>query len=209
MNYTLTVEAGGFDQNLSYLLTAQTPDFNSLLIDPALPLKTFKALENDSVLLKWILITHHHSDHIAFLDEYVSKFPNAIVVKYPFSDDVSGKYQNKQDIQRRNQTFEVIHTPGHSSDSISFYFPTEKWLFTGDTVFVGRTGKVKSVDSSIEELYTSVYNKILNLPLDTTIMPGHHYGPKKAISIENLVKTYPFFQCRSLKEFEYQIKTLI
>ena len=81
-----------------------------------------------------------------------------------------------------------------------------EFLFTGDTVFVGRTGRTISQGSSIEQLYNNVYNIILKLPEKTIIYPGHNYGFSKSITIrENIINSI-FFQCQSLKEFKIVMK---
>ena len=82
---------------------------------------------------------------------------------------------------------------------------SKKVLFTGDTIFVGRTGRTVSSRSNINDLYNSVYNTILKLPTDTTIYPGHHYGYKKSITINDNIQCSKFFQSKSLSEF---IKTM-
>ena len=93
----------------------------------------------------------------------------------------------------------AIHTPGHYFDSICYLIPPI--IFTGDTMFVGRTGRVISSGSNIEELYNSIYNKILTLPNHTRIYPGHHYGDKKSISLKNNIKKSPLLQASSLDDF--------
>jgi glyoxylase-like metal-dependent hydrolase (beta-lactamase superfamily II) len=82
-----------------------------------------------------------------------------------------------------------------------FWNPKDKILFTGDTIFVGRTGRVVSHRSNIKDLYNSVYNVILKLPLETIIYPGHNYGLMKLISINDNIAISNFFQAKNLKEF--------
>ena len=95
----------------------------------------------------------------------------------------------------------ALYTPGHYHDSICYWDKKNKKLFTGDTVFVGRTGRVKSSTSNIEDLYNSVYEIILTLPQDTKIYPGHHYGYSPTITIKENIQNSNFFQCKSLDEF--------
>ena len=72
-----------------------------------------------------------------------------------------------------NLKIKAIFTPGHYFDSICYL--VENILFTGDTLFVGRTGRTISAGSDINNLYDSIYNKIFKLPGDTYIYPGHDY----------------------------------
>ena len=74
-------------------------------------------------------------------------------------------------------------------------------VFTGDTMFVGRTGRTIDKKSNIEDLYNSIYNTILLLPENTQIYPGHHYGFKKKISIKENIICSDFFRCKTFIEF--------
>ena len=74
-------------------------------------------------------------------------------------------------------------------------------IFTGDTLFVGRTGRTISAKSSTNDLYHSVYDKILSLPSNTLIYPGHDYGEKPNISLADNIKISPLLQAKSEKDF--------
>ena len=74
-------------------------------------------------------------------------------------------------------------------------------VFTGDTLFVGRTGRTISDNASTKELYYSIYDKILSLPSNTLIYPGHDYGEKPTISLEENIKISPLLQAKSEKDF--------
>ena len=69
--------------------------------------------------------------------------------------------------------FKVIHTPGHTAGSTSLYCESEKCLFSGDTIFAGTWGRTDLPTSSREDIMNSIINKILVLPDDTFIYPGH------------------------------------
>ena len=101
-----------------------------------------------------------------------------------------------------NEILIAIYTPGHFIDSMCFWNKKRKCLFTGDTMFVGRTGRTISKYSNIKDLYISTYEKILTLPNDTMIYPGHHYGFTKSISIKENIEMSNFFNCKSFNEFE-------
>ena len=77
----------------------------------------------------------------------------------------------------------------------------EKIIFTGDTIFVGRSGRTINKHSNTSVLYKSIYNIILPLPLDTIIYPGHDYGPQQTISISDNIKSSSFFSCKNKQEF--------
>ena len=87
-------------------------------------------------------------------------------------------------------------------------------LFSGDTLFVGRTGRTVDKKSDPRELYKSVYNKILTLPEKITIYPGHDYGPRSSITIRENIKISPLLQAVDeddflikMKEYEINRKT--
>ena len=84
----------------------------------------------------------------------------------------------------------VLHTPGHSPGGICLY--VENNLFTGDTLFVGAVGRADLPGGSLETLLTSIKEKILPLPDDTIIWPGHNYGgsPTSTIALEKKHNPY-------------------
>jgi glyoxylase-like metal-dependent hydrolase (beta-lactamase superfamily II) len=72
------------------------------------------------------------------------------------------------------QEAQVLHTPGHTPGSICLYFPGH--LFTGDTLFVGAAGRTDLPGGSLSQLIASLEEKIMPLPDDTRVWPGHDYG---------------------------------
>ena len=74
-------------------------------------------------------------------------------------------------------------------------------LFTGDTLFVGRTGRTISKGSDTRTLYRSVYDTIMELPDQTIIYPGHDYGKQPTISIDENVRISPLLQAKDEEDF--------
>ena len=72
-----------------------------------------------------------------------------------------------------NLEFKVIHTPGHTCGSVSLYCEEEKMLFAGDTLFRGAWGRTDLPTSSFEDIISSITNKLIILPPDTIVYPGH------------------------------------
>ena len=151
-----------------------------------------------------LLITHTHHDHIRYLNDYINIFPDMIVFGHSESA-LMYKIKNFR-ITKHQQKFEIghlpftsIYTPGHYFDSICYLLkPT---LFTGDTLFVGRTGRVISQRSDIKELYNSVYKRLLILSKDLRVYPGHNYGKQPSIKIKNNIKISPLLRAKNLKDF--------
>ncbi len=139
-------------------------DDTCLIVDPGSDFKKIKEVVGKKKILA-ILVTHVHFDHIGALREFLNENHKLDVYKKSNLSELKpvsiGKFQ-----------FVPILTPGHSSDSISYYFETEKVMFTGDFLFrdtVGRcdlpTGDTAAMQASLE--------KISQYPDDITLYPGH------------------------------------
>lgn len=74
-------------------------------------------------------------------------------------------------------------------------------------MFVNRTGRTLSPQSSISDLYESVYIRLFKLPGDTVIYPGHNYGPTPTATLDELRSNWPFYQCGGLSEFRDVMET--
>ena len=193
---------GGYDDNLTYLVSCMRTG-NQFLVDASIQLKQIDGFINKRGLIA-LFITHTHGDHIAYLDEYLDAFPNLVVMVYKESEHKINcdyiKPVKQNDIVTVGQlTVEVLYTPGHYDDSICYYL--DGVLFTGDTLFVGRTGRTISKGSDIKKLYKSVYDTILDLPESTIIYPGHDYGPKMSITIKENITISPLLRAEDEDDF--------
>ena len=194
-DYSVRSFKGGYDDNLTYLITCIRTG-NQFLVDAAVPLKQILPFVSKKGLIV-LFITHSHRDHIAYMGEYVDAFPNLVTMIYKDSENKVESTLKRPvkhgDIVTVGQlSLEVLHTPGHYPDSVCYLL--EGILFTGDTLFVGRTGRTVSAGSDPRQLYQSVYNKILDLPKNTIIYPGHDYGPKMTISIDENIALSPLLR---------------
>ena len=206
----IKIVEGGFDKNLSYLIWCDKTKI-AAIIDPAIETTRFKDyIEQNDLLLSKILITHTHYDHIMHLVSFLYLYPNAEVLLHSnhikkFNHPIV-KIADYELISIGEESLIGIHTPGHYADSICYWNKNNNIIFTGDTVFVGRTGRTKSQHSSIQDLYNSVYSKILALSKNTLIYPGHNYGFSKTITIKENIEYSDFFQCKTLDEFKVVMK---
>ncbi|MBQ6841378.1 MAG: MBL fold metallo-hydrolase [Bacilli bacterium] len=142
-----------------------------LIIDPADDaLAIISACNGYNVV--GILVTHHHFDHIGALNELEKNY------------DLT---HNFFDIPTFD--FEVIKTPGHTDDSISFYFKQEKLLFSGDFIFKEAVGRCDFPESSEADMIESL-NMISTYPDDIIIYPGH--GPITTLKDEKQNFKYYF-----------------
>ena len=193
---------GGYDDNLTYLVSCMRTG-NQFLVDASIQLKQIDGFINKRGLIA-LFITHTHGDHIAYLDEYLDAFPNLVVMVYKESEHKINcdyiKPVKQNDIVTVGQlTVEILYTPGHYDDSICYYL--DGVLFTGDTLFVGRTGRTISKGSDIKKLYKSVYDTILDLPESTIIYPGHDYGLKMSITIKENITISPLLRAEDEDDF--------
>ena len=204
-DFSIRTFLGGYDDNLTYLVTCNRTGAQ-VIIDAAVEIeKTLDFIRNEPVA---ILITHSHGDHVAYLDEYVARYPKVTILGHEESP-LSNKNDNFQNIND-NQHFIIgelnftgIHTPGHYFDSICYQLPPV--LFTGDTMFVGRTGRVKGKNSDLSALYDSIYNKILKMPGNIRIYPGHDYGDSLTISLQDNIKKSPLLRAKDLNDFKIRM----
>lgn len=182
-----------------------------LLIDPAAPSASIaQAIGQHRLSIRWIVNTHGHPDHTAGNDYWASRTGGRTVMHYRdwefFSQPEMQQAARDEgfppltaiDLQVRDgdrltlgeEEFTVLHTPGHTPGSICLY--TTGHLFTGDTLFVGAAGRTDLPGGSLEVLIRSIQEKLLPLPEDTIIWPGHDYGetPTSTLREEKLTNIY-------------------
>lgn len=172
-----------------------------MVIDPGGDFKVIeKALKESNLDIKYILLTHGHSDHIAVLSE-LKKYTGAQILIHkedaemlsnpeknlsvfsyaPFSAPVADKLlKDKDKIKLGQIELEILHTPGHTEGSISLF--TDKIVFSGDLIFYGSVGRTDLPGGSNQELFRSIQEKILDKTDDTVIYPGH--GPATTVGEE-------------------------
>ena len=196
---------GGFDNNFCYLVWCEDT-MQAAIVDPSVePLEIFDFIEQNNIILSKILITHTHHDHICYLSDFLFQYPDIKIYAYAktrqsFDNNFSGINHNDT-ISIGASMFNVLYTPGHYDDCLCYWDMKDKILFTGDTVFVGRSGRTINQYSNISNLYDSIYNIILKLPGDTIIYSGHDYGSKPQITIIDNIKSSSFFSSQSEEEF--------
>ena len=200
-DFSIQTFKGGFDDNLSYLVTCMRKGIE-IIIDASLKLDRLKPFFKSNPAM--ILITHTHRDHVEYISSYLKCFPDIKILGHPDSEN---NFDNNNFIpisdnsilEVGNMRIKTIYTPGHYFDSICYLM--ENVIFTGDTIFVGRTGRAISNKSDINDLYDSVYKRILTLPQNTYIYPGHDYGVKPSLTIEENIKISELLQAKDKLDF--------
>lgn len=166
----------------------------AMCIDPAGDLdRILEMLQLLDMKLKYIYLTHCHADHIGALEELREKTGATFLIHRIENEnlrnpevnltanlgiknieiDADARVDDGDLLHIGNIELKVIHTPGHTSGGTSLYIEKEKLVFTGDTMFKGTYGRTDLPTGSEKEIMNSIKNKLLTLPEDTVIYPGH------------------------------------
>jgi len=157
-------------------------------------------LKNENLRLKYIISTHGHSDHVAGNADLRRLF-GAKTVAHQLSRTFPDMAVSDGDVILVGAiSIKVIHTPGHTPDSICLLVDDKK-LLTGDTLFVGECGRTDLPGGNTRSMYDSLFNKLLKLDDDVEVYPGHDYGAKPFSSIGEERRSNYTLQSRSLEEF--------
>ena len=191
-------------------LVADREGGEAVLIDPAGDHSRIEEVVNrHRVKITYIINTHGHFDHTSGNDYWMKKTGAPLLIHERdagklgslttrfFSRTMMGGKSSPppQQVLRDGDVIRfgaselrVIHTPGHSEGSICLYAPGH--LFTGDTLFTEGMGRTDLMDGSEEKIMDSIVNKILALPDETIIWPGHHYGRKPTSTVREQKRYY-------------------
>lgn len=202
----LTIQVGGFEVNCSIL----SENGKSWIVDPGqeadriIDLLTKKGLEPAAILL-----THAHFDHISGIPGLIEKFPDLPVYVHEKDAPMIGHplnqlppeytsfakpknlitFHSTLNLKPSTLNLEVIETPGHTPGGVCYYFPKDKLLLSGDTLFAGSVGRTDLPGGDMATLMDSL-QKLTVLPDDTLVIPGH--GMHTRIALEK--SGNPFLQ---------------
>lgn len=159
-----------FSDNYLWAISAGN---SAAIVDPGDPTPVLRYLDKNNLILKHIIITHHHADHVGGIRTLKKSFPNAIVYG-PASENIPMLNQAlKQDDQIELGdlgSYTILDVPGHTSGHIAYY--GESSLFIGDTVFACGCGRL--FEGTPAQMVDS-FEKIRVLPLETKIYCAHEY----------------------------------
>jgi len=181
------IESGG-DRNYAYLIASEETK-EGVLVDPSPdPDRVMEAVKGERVEVKYIINTHSHYDHAGGNDHFNKAHNNGSVafINCGWNTEV----KDGEVLNLGEYDFEFIHTPGHTPDSICI--KVEDKLITGDTLFVGKVGGTYSEMDAREEFKS--LKKIMTLPHNTQIWPGHDCGVKPCSTIGFELKNNPFIK---------------
>jgi len=175
----------------------------AIVIDPGDEIENVLALvRKHNLTVKQIVVTHAHIDHVGgamklraatgapillnqndydllkILDEQA----NWVGMPSPGKVEIDQSIGQADTITAGTLKLTVVHTPGHTEGSICLYFPSEKKLIAGDTLFAGSIGRTDLPGGSMRKILNSLHEKLMALPDDTIVVPGH--GPLTTIGEE-------------------------
>ena len=187
---------------LTYLVVCPQ-SLDAVIIDPAGDENKLLALiETKRYRVKYILNTHGHADHVLgnqkmkdflkipvcmhedddkFFNDPAVREKSSLELGLPPSDPADIKLKDGDMLEVGSLNIEVIHTPGHTPGSVCYLVGEN--LFTGDTLFVGAAGRTDLIGGSLDTLIKSIENKLIVLPKQTIVWPGHDYGESPSSTI--------------------------
>lgn len=148
---------------------------------------------------RYVISTHHHSDHTAGNKEVKAALGSKIVAHRLSGIDKDIGVADGDELLIGSLSIKVMHTPGHTRDGICLVVGGA--VITGDTLFVGECGRTDLPDGSPEEMFDSLFNKLMRLDDATLVYPGHDYGQKSHSTIGEERRTNYTLKERSLEEF--------
>ncbi len=159
-------------------LVADELGSHAVMIDAGGPVEPLlRVLERMRFALTHVLLTHHHHDHVAELSQVRERWPGAEVLIHEAERDsvggATGTMSPGAKILSGALEIEPIHTPGHTAGMLSLLVSGTD-VFTGDTLFRRSVGGVRAPGhTTYQDLKSSIMDKLLKLPPQTRIHPGH------------------------------------
>ena len=202
-------------QNYVYLIGSTTTR-KVAVVDAAWEIDTIlKIAKQDEMEITHAFVTHTHPDHVGGgfagmeidgVTELLEKCKAKVVVHKAEAEFIKGlsssdmiKSDNGDKIDVGGVEIQLMHTPGHTPGSQCFL--VDGRIVSGDTLFIDACGRVDFPGGNPEQMYNSLTQKLMALPDDTILFPGHNYAAKTHATIGEQKKTNPYLRFASLKQF--------
>jgi hydroxyacylglutathione hydrolase len=181
----------------------------AIVIDPGAEIsRVLETLQHHGLKVTQILITHGHIDHVGGAMKLKQATGAPILINQndapqlhmldmqaswigvapPGQVTIDASLEDGTAIHAGSLNATVLHTPGHTEGSTCIYFPEQKKLIAGDTLFAGSIGRTDLPGGDFDKIMRSLHERVLTLPEDVTVIPGH--GPATTIGGEK--ETNPF-----------------
>ena len=186
-------------QNFSYIVEDEETS-EAIIIDPSWELIELEMIiKKNNLKIKYIVNTHHHFDH-TLGNEAMEKSTKAPIIQHENSElkhDITVK--DGDFIEFGNSKLKVLHTPGHSQDSICLIGDGK--IFSGDTLFVGNCGRIDLPGGSAKDLYHSLFDVLHSLDENLVMYSGHNYGNSETSTLGQEKITNHVMQKRTEQQF--------
>lgn len=179
-----------------------------VVIDPAWDVDyLLKEAKEHNLSIKAALVTHGHYDHtngieglLSILDipVYINK-KEAEFFKFNWGKENVKKVESGDMVRIGNIEIQFVHTPGHTPGSQCFLASNN--LVSGDTLFINGCGRCDLPGGDVEQMFDTIYNKLMKMRSDTIIFPGHNYAEKRQDTLANQKLTNPYMQYDNLTNF--------
>ena len=183
-------------------LIASAKGREAIIIDPVLENvdEYIRHLRELDLKLVKVIDTHIHADHITGASKLkLNTNCTTIMGENSPAETVDLKLKDDEIIQIDQLKIRAMFTPGHTSDSYSFLM--DNYLFSGDTLLINGTGRTDFQNGSSKDAYYSLFNKLLKLPEETILYPGHDYHGKKSSTIGKEKKNNPRLQVENVDQY--------
>lgn len=187
-------------------LVADEQSGEALLIDPVFTqcAKYQQLLEELDLTLLYAVDTHVHADHVTASGRLKAELEARTVMGAETqAEGVDIRLEDEDCLPLGNLTLRAIATPGHTDDSYCFYLEDGecRMVFTGDTLLIRGTGRTDFQNGDAAVQYDSLMNRLLSLPDDTLVYPGHDYKGWCVSSIGEEKAHNPRLQVTGVKEY--------
>ena len=193
-----------FDKKTStytYLI-ASAKGREAVIIDPVIENvnKYIQLLRDLDLKLVKVIDTHIHADHVTGASKLKQVTNCATLMgEHTPADAVEIKVKDNELINIDGLNIRSIYTPGHTAESYSFLL--DNYLFSGDALLINGTGRTDFQNGNSKDSYHSIFDKLLKLPEETLLYPGHDYNGEKVSTIGKEKKFNPRLQVKNVDEY--------
>ena len=203
--YTIKTFDVGPLANIIYIIT-DNKSKESAIIDPAWDMsEVYKYIGKNDLILKKILLTHSHHDHVNAIDEILTSYDLEIHINKKEKVFWKKEYDNfvinhgGDTIKLGETEIRSLHTPGHTPGSTCYHIGDD--LIAGDTLFVFGCGRCDLHGGSPEEMFNTLKDIKISLDPKTIILPGHNYSIKRESTLQEEIQGNPFMKFNNINKF--------